>query len=64
MDYWQRITLELIDGYGSEERLAKLAMCQVSQIRRIAAGKVEPTYSLGERLMRMHASFLDSRARV
>ncbi len=64
MDYWQRITLELIEAYGSIERVAKLAICGPSLIRRVAAGRTEPTYSVGDRLMRMHQSMVDAQERA
>lgn len=63
MNYFQRITLELAESYGSVERLARLAMTTPATIKRICAGKSEPTYSLGDRLMRMHASLMDAEER-
>ena len=58
---WKKITHELHAALGSKAKLSQLAMCSDSQITAIMDGRAEPSYSLGDRLIRMHDSMKESR---
>lgn len=60
---WQKITTELVAEVGSQHKLAELAMCSERNLASILAGRSEPSYALGDRLIRMHDQMREMRPR-
>lgn len=60
---WQKITTELLAAFGTKAKLAKLAICSEAHITAILAGKTEPSYSVGDRLIRMHDQMREMRVK-
>jgi len=58
-----KITTELTTELGVE-KLAELAMCRASVLEAIATGRREPTYAVGDRLIRMHDSMREMKRRT